>query len=80
MECVTRMISECFMGVLEVFQRSVKGISREFQRWFSQVLGVLQECFKEISRNLKCVLSASMMLHGSFKISTSMFNVFFKFV
>ena len=33
LECVTRMISECFMGVLEVFHRSLKGFSRKlFQR------------------------------------------------
>ena len=44
-----------FWGALRVFHRGLKGISRKFQGWFSQVLGVLQECFKEISRNLRVI-------------------------
>ena len=37
LESVTRKIKEYFEGVLGVFYRSLKGISRKFQRWFSQV-------------------------------------------
>ena len=65
---VTKNIEECFEVVSRIFHRSLKGISRKFQRWFSQVLAALQECFKKISRKLKSVLSASMMFHVCFKV------------
>ena len=42
-----------------VFHTSLKGISRKFQRWLSQFLGVL-------TRKLKGVLSASMMFYDCF--------------
>ena len=77
-ESITRKIEECFEGVLRVFHRSLKSISRKFQRWFSQVVGVLQVCFKEISRNLEGVLSFNLMFHDGFKVSSSMFHLFFK--
>ena len=77
-ESITRKIEECFEGVLRVFHRSLKSISRKFQRRFSQVVGVLQVCFKEISRNLEGVLSFNLMFHDGFKVSSSMFHLFFK--
>ena len=52
---VTRKIEECFEGVSRVFHIRLKGISRKFLRWFSQVLGVLQEYFKELPKKLKGV-------------------------
>ena len=52
---VTRKIEECFEGVSRVFHIRLKGISMKFQRWFSQVLGVLQEYFKELPKKLKGV-------------------------
>ena len=80
LESVTRKIEDCFEGVYRVFLRSLKDISRNFQRWSGQVLGVLQECFKEIQRKLRSVLSASMMFYDCFKVSSSLFCVFFKVV
>ena len=74
----TRKIEQCFEDVSKVFHRSLKSTSRKFQRWLSQVVGVLQVCFKEISRNLEGVLSSLMMFHDSFKVSSSMFHPFFK--
>ena len=49
LESVTRKIEEGFEGVSSVsrvFHRSLKGNLSKFQRWFSQVLGVLQKLFK----------------------------------
>ena len=69
-----------FWAVLRVFHRGLKGISMKFRRWFSQVLGALQECFKEISRNLKGDFSALMVFHDCFPVSSSMFHVFFNVV
>ena len=80
LESVTRKIEECFEGVSREFDRSLKGISRKFQRRLSQVLWVLQECFKELQRKFKSVLSASMKFHDCFKVSSSMFCLFFKVV
>ena len=77
MESVTR---KWFEGVLRVFYKSLKGISRKFQMWFSKVLGVLPEYFKELPKKLKGVFSASMMFHDCFEVSSSMFCVFFKIV
>ena len=64
LESVTRKIEECFEGVSRVFLRILKGISWKFQSRSSQVLGMLQECFKVFPRKLKCVLSASIMFHS----------------
>ena len=75
----TRKIEQCFEDVSKVFHRSLKSTSRKFQRWLSQVVGVLQVCFKEISRNLEGVLRSLMMFYDSFKVSSSMFHLFFKF-
>ena len=66
LESVTRKIEECFED-LEYFL--------EVYRVF-QVLGMIQECFKEFPRMLKNVLSASMMFNDCFKVSSSMFYVF----
>ena len=66
--------------LITVFQRSLKGISRKFQRGFCQVLGVLQEHFNEISRNLKGVLSAFITFYDSFMVGSSMFHDFFKVI
>ena len=44
--------------------------------WFSKVLGVLEEYFKELPKKLKGVLSASMMFHDCFEVSSSMFCSF----
>ena len=46
LKSITRKIEECFEDVSRVFHRSLNGTSSMFQRWFSKVLGVLQECFK----------------------------------
>ena len=71
---------ESMESVTRVFHWSLKCVSRKFQRWLSQVLGVLQKCFKEMSRKLTRVLNASIMLHDCFKVGSSMFCVFFKVV
>ena len=83
LESVTRKIEECFEGVSSVsrvFHRTLKGNSSKFQRWVSQVLGVLQKLFKEISRKLKDVLSVSVMFPDCFKISACLFCEFLKVV
>ena len=81
------MLQACFNEVLRVFTENFKGVSRKFKRYFkevskgfSQVLGVLQECFNEISRNLKGVLSALITFYDSFMVGSSMFHDFFKVI
>ena len=77
---VWRVLQGILKGVSREFDRSLKGISRKFQRRLRQVLWVLRECFKELQRKFKSVLSASMKFHDCFKVSSSMFCLFFKVV
>ena len=71
---VSWKFGECFEGVSRVFHRSLKGTLRKLQRWFSEVLGVLQECFKEIKECFNCFNDVSWLFQGKFKYVLCVFK------